>query len=360
MDEKILKALQSKNSLIRRQAIMRLGSQGDEEAIKPLAAVYRNDPEPDLRDLARQAAKQIRDRLQAQAEAEAAKATQNAEREAAKPQKLRGAEKRRADRIVEERKERFNLLLFAIVAAVAAAALIWVAFGQMLTRVTDQVTIEQRLVNAVPLPNDAARFDGALNGTVYRTDLGNGNSFVIVEPRGTPPAGGWVLVVGVYANANNALGALSRGAAEANALLVVPQFPLSEGGFFDFTRAAETLKGIVVRLVSLYPLSSQTRAIFGFGVGANFVSRYTIQYPQDFTVIALSNGTSYQPPTPNMGATYIVYAGQNAPEASLAAIDYIGRLKTLNRNVYQSQVLAGVGAEEIPQAIQALFERIRS
>lgn len=360
MNEKTLQALRSKNSITRRQAITQLARQGDESAIKHLAHTFRNDPEPDLRELARQAAKQIRDRLQAIAEAEQAKleAQQN-QPQPANTQKLKGAEKRRVDRVEEERTERVNLWLFGIFVAIVAAGLIWVAFGQILSRITDQVSVEQRLANAPALPNEVVRFDGELQGNIYRTDLGNGNSFVIVEPHGTPPAGGWSLVVGIYANATNALGALTRPTSNANALLVVPQFSVSEGGFFDFAAANQTLKGILDRIVSTYPLSSQTRAVLGFGVGANFVSRYTLLHPQDFTIIGLSNGDSYQEPTPNMGATYIVYAGQNAPAHAQAAISYIGRLQSLNRNIHRSQVLAGVGSEEIPQFIEASFERIR-
>ena len=52
MNEKIVEALKSNNSLVRRKAIMALSKSSSEEAIRLLANVYRNDAELVLRELA--------------------------------------------------------------------------------------------------------------------------------------------------------------------------------------------------------------------------------------------------------------------------------------------------------------------
>jgi tetratricopeptide (TPR) repeat protein len=52
--------LKSGDAVRRREAIIALGKSGDAAALKPLAEVYRNDPEPALRELALKAGKYLR------------------------------------------------------------------------------------------------------------------------------------------------------------------------------------------------------------------------------------------------------------------------------------------------------------
>ncbi len=59
MDPELLAQLQNPDPAVRRKAIVALGRTKDLAALKPLAAVYHNDPVPELRELARQAGRYI-------------------------------------------------------------------------------------------------------------------------------------------------------------------------------------------------------------------------------------------------------------------------------------------------------------
>lgn len=60
MIDQYIQQLQSPDPQQRRQAIIALGRSRDRAALKHLAQIFRNDPEPDLRDLARRAGQHIR------------------------------------------------------------------------------------------------------------------------------------------------------------------------------------------------------------------------------------------------------------------------------------------------------------
>src|SRR5687768_8648079 len=61
--ETYVKALKSDDPQKRRQAIVALGKSGDQRALKPLAETYKNDSDPQLRELALKAGRHLRKEL---------------------------------------------------------------------------------------------------------------------------------------------------------------------------------------------------------------------------------------------------------------------------------------------------------
>lgn len=66
MIDSLLRQLQDPNPDVRRRTILALGRSKNPDALKPLAAVVKGDPEPELRELARKAGQYIRQQTQQQ------------------------------------------------------------------------------------------------------------------------------------------------------------------------------------------------------------------------------------------------------------------------------------------------------
>src|SRR5688572_21145837 len=78
--ETYTRALQSDNPQKRRQAIVALGKSGDPHALKPLADAYKNESDPQLRELALKAGRHLRKELSSvEVEAEPAPSYSSAE-----------------------------------------------------------------------------------------------------------------------------------------------------------------------------------------------------------------------------------------------------------------------------------------
>jgi predicted esterase len=345
MNEKIVEALKSNNSLLRRKAIMALSKASSEDAIRLLANVYRNDSEPVLRELAKDAALQVRERLNAKL-AQEAREKQEAP---APPPKLLGAEKRRMERLEEERAANFNLLIFGVGALVLAAIVMVVVFGNTVSRIIDENDAQATIANALPFPEGDVRFTGALEGKVYRAP-----NFVLLEPTGAPPSQGWSLLVAVYdGQAQSPVGGLARRAKQENVMLLVPVFTSQDVGAM-----ANELEPILARVKRAYPIDARTTTLYGVSLGATFAAQYVAWYPNSFAIASLGNGRTYAAPPLSTSARYIVFAGQGDAERANATASFIGTLTSLAKKPVQSGVLQGRGAEELPEQVDATFRLI--
>ena len=323
---------------------MALSKSSSEEAIRLLANVYRNDAELVLRELAKDAALQVRERVNAKIAEQA-----QAKPEAPAPPKLLGAEKRRVERLEEERASNFNLLIFGIGALVLAVMVMVLAFGNTVARIVDENNAQATIANALPFPEGDVRFTGALEGKVYRAP-----NFVLLEPTGAPPPQGWPLMVAVYdGQAQSPVGGLARRAKQENVMLLVPIFASQDVGAM-----ANELDPILAQIQRAYPIHPGTKTLYGFAQGATFAAQYVAWYPNSFAIASLGNGRAYAAPTLSTSARYIVFAGQGDAERANATAAFIGTLTSLAKKPVQAGVLQGRGAEELPEQVDATFRLI--
>lgn len=342
MNEKIINALKSKDTLIRRHAIVALEQIVSEESIKVLAQVYRTDPDPNLRELSKGVARNIRQRLKEQ-EAHLAE-LEEAMPSSVAPKKLEGAEKQRIKKAEEESSASFNLWVFGGVAVILGILVIFLLLGETAGRLIDQQTALAQINSAEPFPVGQVAYGATLEGKLYRGTLSSGSFFVVQEPRGIPPTNGWTLLVGVYnGDAENALGGLRRVASDENWLLLVPQFSRSPENMLDFGMMAGELQEALAQVKTVYPTNLNTETLYGVGIGANFASQFVTWYPDLFGIASLGNGNQYVLPNLNARARYVVFAGQG--ENVSATVDFIARLTSINKKPYQSGVIQGGGIE---------------
>lgn len=352
MNEKITAALKSNNSLVRRQAIMALSRTTSEDAIRLLASVYRNDPESDLREMAKDAAKQIRERLN-EKELKAQQKDPSLPQRPPPARKLEGAEKRRVEKAEEERSANFNLLIFGAIVLILGGVVVAILLGGNIARISDQNQALAQVENALPFVEGRTPFGSSLEGKIYRY-ASSGANFILLEPKGAPPQQGWTLLAGVYdGKPENVIGGLARRASTENVMLLVPIYSTN-----DFGTMANELAFALDVVKRNYPVYRNTQTLYGFGVGAEFASQFVVWYPTEFAVASVGNGTSYTPPDLQTGARYIVFAGQNDEVSARATSEFIARLTSLGKRPAQAGVLQGRGIEEIPEQLEATFALI--
>jgi hypothetical protein len=337
MDEKVVAQLRSINPNLRKQGMLALAKTGDKNALPWLKHIYLNDPEPVLREFAKQAALQIRARLEA------------AEEEAVAPPvplklpRLQGAERRRETRIDEDRQERSNLFWVGLVGLVVGGIFLWVLLGQQILRVADESSVQSRIASAPPLALTSRAQDSAGQGVLYHTEFENGAGFYLQEAQGSMPAQGWTLVVGVFTgNGLDALGWLTRSATENNWLLLAPYFPLDADGLYNAQGAEDNLARAMNFVTSNYGLNDAKVTAYGYGVGANLLVRYASENGT-FRIVSLGELTAF-PQMPNRRVTYLVMAAENS--IADVTVEFMSRLGVLGVAV-EGEVLRGIDDAEL-------------
>lgn len=334
MDEKLVAQLKSLNPNTRKQAMLVLAKTGDKSALPWLKQIYLNDPEPVLREFAKQAALQIRARLEAQAE------TPEASLATLKPQKLRGAERRRQTRVEETRRERGNLIWVGLLGLIIGAGVLWLLLGQQILRVADESSVQARIAEASPLSLASRTLDAPAEGRFYHTSFDNGAGFYLQEAQGVMPAEGWVVLVGVFTGTGeDALGWLTRSASENNWLLLTPYFPAER---LTTASAQQDLRRALEVVRSNYRIREEKLTGYGYGLGANLLLSYTAELAE-FRLLSLAELSTF-PQMPNRRAYYYVVSAQNAiPDVT---VEFMSRLGVLGIPV-EGGVLVNIDDAEL-------------
>lgn len=254
--EKAVAQLKSFNPDKRRQALVYLAKHGGKEHLSLLKDVYLNDPEPVLRENAKQAAIYIRQRLDNPLQTEVQ--TEAAPPAPPKKERLRGAEKARAYRAEVETSERTNLLLFGVIALAVAGGVLWALLGRQVLRVVDESTLDARIQAAARLSSAMRDPTAAGEGKLYHTALENGSGFYLQEANGPMPSEGWTLIVAFFnGTGRDALGWLSRNASEQGIMLLTPYVRPGEEGISDFESAASLTTNALNTIQSNYQINNK-------------------------------------------------------------------------------------------------------
>ncbi|MDW8170907.1 MAG: hypothetical protein RML73_00305 [Anaerolineae bacterium] len=326
--EKIAAQLKSFNPSKRRQALIYLAKHGGKEHLKLLKEVYLNDPEPSLRENAKQAAIYIRQRLDNPPQPEDSAPAPSKPSE----ERLRGAEKVIARRAEVEKSERTNLLIFGLVALVVGGVVLWALLGRQVLRVVDEGVLETRLREAASLSPSARDPAAAGEGKLYHIAFEDGSGFYLQEGSGPMPPEGWTLIVAFFngGTGRDALSWLSRDAIEQNFMLLTPYVRPIEEGIGNFENAARLTTSALDIVRSNYQINSKKLTAYGYLRGANFLSSYTSRQPGEFAIISLTEATQYSQ-SPDLRARYFIL-GSRDNDVPDVTIDLITRLNVLQLN----------------------------
>jgi len=339
--EKIAAQLKSFNPDKRKQAMIYLAKHGGKEHLSLLKDAYLNDPEPALRENAKQAAIYIRKRMEQPAEAPPAASAPP------KKERLQGAEKARAYRAEVESRERGNLWLFGIISLVVGAVVLWLLLGRQVLRLVDESTVEARLQAALPLKSSEREPEAAGEGKLYSTAFDAGSGFYLQEGSGPMPTGGWTLIVAIFGGTGrDALSWLTRNAAQENFMILTPYFQIGGDGLIN-TQTAQTVTNNALNIVqSNYQINLQTLTAYGYLQGANFFSFYTANQRGKFAIVSLTEATNFSQ-QPDLRARYLVLGSSNN-EVNDVSAELITRLSVLRADVV-SQIFIQVSDADLQQ-----------
>ncbi|MFQ3646887.1 MAG: hypothetical protein SNJ54_00925 [Anaerolineae bacterium] len=360
IDNETFLALESKNPLIRRQAINKLAQEGDELAIKALAKVYKTDPLPELRTAAKFAAKMIRDRLNAPPPAAVSSPRVVLPDDPNMPisTALKGGIKT-AKRTAEQQLNRrlwFALITLTIV-GMGVGVLVF-NLGRLILSSYQQQEVLLRLDDAVPFDAAAGQ---ALDGRLYVGQTSQGGRFFVSTPARPMPAQGVTVIVALTTGQpTDALRFMNAQVTAAGYVLVAPAAIMLNDDMINVEATVAHLNEVVRALRSVYNVHAGSFTLYGSGAGAEVAALYVARFMRDFAVVSLANGRGYTPPALDSGARYIVLAGEQDSALAEAAIRYKAALDGLMKPVLAFEVIKEAGAGDLPRQLLITLAQLRS
>jgi len=339
--DKIAAQLKSFNPDKRRQALVYLAKHGGKEHLSLLKEVYLNDPEPSLRENAKQAAVYIRQRLDNSPQPQAAPPAPP------KKERLRGAEKARAYRAEVETSERTNLWLFGLIALMAGGLVLWALLGRQVLRVADETALDARIQEAARLSAGVRAPAAAGEGRLYHTAFDDGSGFYLQEGSGPMPPEGWTLVVAFFnGTGRDALGWLSRSASEQNIMLLTPYVRPGEEGISNIENASNLTTNALNMVQSNYQINGKKLTAYGYLRGANFFSFYVANQSGKFAIVSLTEATRFSQ-NADVRARYFVL-GSRDNDVPDVTVELITRLNVLRLNP-TTQILTNTSDADLQQ-----------
>jgi hypothetical protein len=360
IDAALIRSLESKNILVRRQAIVRLGEERTEEAIRLLAKVYKTDPSPQLRELAKHTAKGVRDAMNAPPPEPEPKGPSlvlpdDPNMPVSAALMAMGGGKALHRKKWREQAEQARLAAFLLASFLIGLVLVAALLRDQIAAIFSYTSAAVGVESAAPFQADAV-----LDGGLYRETLADGTVVYIQEPRADVPEGGVMAMVVVRSSdVNSTLGMLAiNKASEAGVLLVVPDFAAAAGT--APAAAVARVKGVVDFVKRSYTVNAAAFTLYGSGWGGDVAAGYVAAYPRDLGIASIGNAQRFQPPALNSGTRFVLMAGGQDAVRAEAALNQKQALDAARKEVLAFTIVRDAGNIELPGHVAATISAMQA
>jgi predicted esterase len=191
----------------------------------------------------------------------------------------------------------------------------------------------------------------------------NDTEYYLLSPDGKPPADGWPTVVALhgYGGDGKDLLPIAETFTSQGVLFISPTY----GGYDPFPGDGpiQPMNDILNDVRSLYPLSSRGVVLFGFSQGGTFAYRYSVLEPDQVAGVVTAGAPDLEGGFPADTSIPYVFTWGEADGLQEFVLPIVNQIKSQGYNV-ESAIVANAGHEITPysldqtlQMIQALFPR---
>ncbi len=420
MNNQLLAQLHSPDPTQRRQAIIALGRACDPADLRALAQVYRSDPDPALRELARKAGVHIRQQAQGRT-----KALDTTDSPSPLAEKKSGGEvelpppvsKRQAERAKSYYNRALDLHMAGDTAKAATELGRALAINPFLATDTPTMNLAAKMTGLPPGEAIQALMDRQQRAKVVETQakaaprkpaipthpyrwvalivalialavavyhffssgsfdryrlayqirqwqdsvrhlgVAPNTEYYLIAPRGEPPAGGWPVVVALH----------GYGGRGADMLPLADTF-VSQGVLFVAPSFGEyypswgsgpvdALAAILDEVRTLYPVHPRGAVLFGFSRGGMFAHAYAYHYPHDVAGVSAAAAPEFAEPAPGYYIPYVITYGANDGLQNYT-MPAIDNLRALGFDV-TFEIVPDAGHEITPRSIELTLALVR-